>query len=641
MTIRHPLRFAGTAAAVFALVCGNATATAVATGPASRPETAASRALTTTIPTSAVSRGKLSREVTVGDVTSPVEARRVDRVKVSGPAWFDCSTAFGDRTQCATVKLPLDYDRPKGQQTEVAVLRLKATKPGRKIGTLFVNPGGPGGSGVEFAAEAAYFLSPGLLARFDVVGMDPRGTNYSDNVACWKNLGQQAAALSGLGVPFPYTRPETRAYIVSAQKFGRACSKAGNPLAAHMATGNVARDMDVLRRSLGDEKLSYLGFSYGSYLGNVYANLFPDRVRALTIDGVLNPIAWAGTLGNPEVPQTARLRSGEGAARALDEILRRCQKAGPKYCALAAQGSPQRIYAKLMAALKKNALPVTDPDTGEFYFDLTYPVLVDFLLQDLYSPDGYLSVDADLTYAWSLLRERTKPGSTTAAQRNRARRGLVAKSRTARAAQGAQERNRAQRRSTLNDFAFPYDNSPEAFQTVLCTDGRNPANAGNWPIYANRANSTAPGFGPLWTWGSAPCASNTWSVRDNDAYTASFTHRTFAPVLVVGNYWDPATNYQGAVAAAALLPNSRLLSSNSWGHTAYGTSTCTTRAIDRYLLTTTPPKPGTRCTGDVQPFTERLEQVGEPLSPKAASPSRPLPPVVPPLPGARPRPMNR
>ncbi len=149
-------------------------------------------------------------------------------------------------------------------------------------------------------------------------------------------------------------------------------------------------------------------------------------------------------------------------------------------------------------------------------------------------------------------------------------------------------------------FAFPYDNSPEAFQSVLCTDGLNPARAAAWKGYAAKAQRTAPDFGPLWTWASAPCASSTWTARDEDAYRGGFSHDTASPVLVVGNYWDPATNYAGAVAAAGLLPNSTLLSSDSWGHTAYGTSPCVTRAVDRYLLSLALPDRGTRCVGDEQ-----------------------------------------
>ena len=112
------------------------------------------------------------------------------------PQWFDCSSAFGERTQCGTVQLPLDYDQPRKATTDVALLKLSVADPSRKLGTLFINPGGPGGSGVQIAAAASQFLSPALLERFDVVGVDPRGTNFSSNVRCFRNLGEQATALA-------------------------------------------------------------------------------------------------------------------------------------------------------------------------------------------------------------------------------------------------------------------------------------------------------------------------------------------------------------------------------------------------------------------------------------------------------------
>lgn len=552
------------------------------------------------------------------DRTSRAEATRVDRVPVPDPHWFDCSSAFGERTECGTVLLPLDYDQPRKATTEVALLKLAVADPARKVGTLFVNPGGPGGSGVQMAAAAAQFLSPGLLERFDVVGVDPRGTNFSSNVRCFRNLGEQAAALSGLNVAFPVGDTETGAYVASSKAFGVGCSTTGAPLSGSMSTAEVARDMDVLRRMVGDEKLTFLGFSYGTYLGNVYANLFPDRVRAVVIDGVLDPLAWAGTPQNASIPQTQRLKSGEGASKALDETLARCAAAGPAFCLLAGLGDPAAVYADIVASLKENPVVVTD-ENGTPLFELTYPLLVGLLLSDLYAPEGPSWVDQDLTFVHSLLHP-------TDADVTAVRTSFVGRYRALHAPHDA---------PTGAVAGFPYDNSFETFQSVLCTDGLNPARAEDWVPASAAADAAAPGFGPLWTWASAPCASSTWTIRDEDAYTGPFTRKTAAPVLVVGNYWDPATNYEGAVAAAGLLPRSTLLTSDSWGHTAYGTSACVTDTVDAYLLTGQVPAAGTVCVGDVQPFTEPLG--AEPDQQSRRAPARPLPPVVPPLPGALPR----
>lgn len=559
--------------------------------------------------------------------TSPAESLRVDAVPTPSIDWFDCEVV-APRAECGTVRLPLDYDKPRGATTEVALLRIRAASPNRRIGSLFLNPGGPGGSGIAIAAAAPYFLSQDLLAQFDIVGFDPRGTNFSDNVRCWPNFAAQEKALRGLmAVPFPMTPAENSGYVSSSVKFGRACSTTGRPMSAHMSTAQVARDMDVLRRALGDRALTYLGFSYGTYLGQVYANMFPDRVRAVVIDGVLDPLSWVGTPGNLGIPQTQRLRSGEGADKALREVLRRCRTAGPKYCMLAGEGNPQRIYEEITASLKQAPLEVRDPDTGEVYFEITYAMLIGWLLGDLYSPDGSMMVDADLTMVWTMLQEES-----TTTQRRTAVSGLSA--RLARMTPAPSPNEAALRQAAERaGWAFPYDNSPEAFQTVLCTDGLNPRFASDWPRYAANADRSAPGFGPLWTWASSPCASSTWTVTDATSYRGPFTRATAKPVLVVGNLWDPATNYAGAVRAASLLPNSRLLSSDSWGHTAYGTSRCVTRAVDIYLLSSAVPRPGARCVGDSQPFTVPLDQGSH----RRMAPTQPLPPVVPPLPGATPR----
>ncbi|MGS0686817.1 alpha/beta hydrolase [Nakamurella sp. GG22] len=418
----------------------------------------------------------------------------------------------------------------------------------------------------------------------------------------------------------------------ASEDFGAACSTTGRPLSGSMSTAQVARDMDVLRRMTGDKQLTYLGFSYGSYLGIVYANLFPDRVRAVAIDGVIDPVGWAGTAATAAVPQTQRIRSGEGAAKALDEILVRCRKAGPDYCQLAASGDPVKTYAKIIADLKAAPIVITDPVTGEVVLEITYPVLTSFLLSDLYSPDGWRFVDQDLSGVLSLLEAPANAGTPAATRQSAARQALLAKakSQTSKAHAAAAERQRLGRSM---GWAFPYFNDAEAFQSVLCTDGRNPMQAKDWATYAARNDRTAPDFGRLWTWASAPCATSTWTVRDEDTYRGSFTSRTANPVLVVGNYWDPATNYQGAVNTSNLLPNSRLLSSDSWGHTAYGTSACVTDAMDRYLLTRKVPAAGKRCVGDAQPFSDPLESPPQ----RRAQSGKQLPPVVPPLPGAVPR----
>lgn len=523
------------------------------------------------------------RAAPAGAATSPSEGKRVDRVPTPKLPWYKCY----DVAECATVRLPLDYDSPKGATTEIAVLRLKARNAKKRIGSLFVNPGGPGGQGTALAYAAPYFLSPDVLDRFDIVGFDPRGIGFSDNIVCFKSTRDQTLALAGMNVAFPVGGKEESTYIKSAKALGKGCSTTGKKLAGAMSTAEVARDMDVLRRAVGDKKLSYLGFSYGTALGQYYANMFPDRVRAVTVDGVINPVSWVGTPKTQNEILDERLRSADGAYKALKEILVRCGKVGKTKCAFAEYGDPVKNFDILTKRLKAKPVEV---EGGK----VTYADFIGAMLSALYSPDGYSFVDFLSTSLWTA----TSPAS--AAQAAAARKALAAHI----AERRAEVRRQRDTAGKITAKDFPYYNDLEAFSGVTCTDARHPKKAGSWPALTAAADKRAPYFGRAWGWSSVQCARDGWKVRDEDAYTGPFNRRTNAPVLFVGNYYDPATNYNDAVSSSKLLPNSRLLSSNSWGHTAYGTSACVTKAVDGYLVSGTLPPAGTVCVGDIQPFEE-------------------------------------
>jgi pimeloyl-ACP methyl ester carboxylesterase len=511
------------------------------------------------------------------DKTSAAEKKRVDSVKTPKLGWYKCY----DYAECATLRLPLDYDKPKGATTEIAVLRVKARNQKAKIGSLFVNPGGPGGLGTEMAYAAPAYLGDEMLDKFDVVGFDPRGIGYSSNIRCFKTTKDQTLAYAGLNVPFPMGKKQEAAYVKSAEAVGKACSTTGKTLAGAMSTAEAARDMDVLRRAVGDKTLTYLGFSYGSALGQYYANMFPDRVRSVVIDGVIDPVSWVGTTKTQNIIQDDRMRSSDGAYKALIEILKRCDAAGEKFCQFS-DGDPVKNFDKIAASLRAKPLVVTD----EFgTFTITYADFVGYTLGSLYSTYAGEAVASLAAELWDYLYGT--PADKAVAGTAIAKRITDARSKPCR--------------------DFPYNPGFESFSGVMCTDGLHPKNASSWPAAVAKSDKRAPYFGRAWAWGSAQCARDTWTVKDEDAYKGPFTKRTVKPILVVGNYWDPATNYVEAVSSAKLLPNSRLLSSTNWGHTAYGTSKCVTSAIDTYLLKGTLPAKGTVCVGDEQPFTKPLE----------------------------------
>ncbi|QXJ21142.1 alpha/beta fold hydrolase [Actinomadura graeca] len=534
-----------------------------------------------------------------GDVTSPAEQKRVDSVPTPKPAWYKC---YGD-AECATVRLPLDYDDPKGKTTEIAVLRMKARNAKKRIGSLFVNPGGPGGQGTALAYQSREFLGADVLDRFDIVGFDPRGVGFSSNVTCFTSTRDQTLALAGLSVAFPVGTKEEAAYIKSAKALGKGCSTTGKKLAGAMSTAEVARDMDVLRRAVGDAKLSYLGFSYGTALGQYYANMFPDRLRAVVADGVLNPVSWVGTPKTSDQILDDRLRSADGAYKALKEILIRCGKAGKKKCLFAEFGDPVKNFDVLTKRLKAKPADIDG-------VKVTYADLIGGALGELYAPDGYQIIDAMVTDLW-----KATSSTSTAAEAAAARKALAARI--------AQRRAEVKRRKDTAEKVvakdFPYENGLDALSSVVCTDGSHPGKAGNWPALTAAADKRAPYFGRAWGWASVQCAGDAWKVRDEDAYTGPFNRRTNAPVLFVGNYYDPATNYDDAVSSSRLLPGSRLLSSNSWGHTAYGTSACVTTGVDGYLVNGTLPPAGKVCVGDVQPFERDTEPAPGTRGPADAS----------------------
>jgi pimeloyl-ACP methyl ester carboxylesterase len=483
--------------------------------------------------------------------------------------WADC----GDGFQCATARVPLDYDRPRGAKISLALIRLPARDPARRIGSLFFNPGGPGGSGVDFVrALGPELYSDEVRARFDLVGFDPRGIIRSTPLRCFDTLDEAIAVLAPMA--FPVTREEERVWVRSDRALARACAQRGGAILDHMATADVARDMDLLRRAVGDAKLNYVGYSYGSFLGATYANLFPNKVRALVVDGVLDPVAWATGRGDQArtLPFSTRLRSAKGAWESLKEFFRLCD-AGGDNCAFS-QGSPRRRYAQLAERLLEEPLQLPDGQGGTVPF--TYADLVATTLGAMYDPASWPDLAAFLQQLWDLAR----PEAAATLQRLRARLG------------GLQQED--------------YPNFVEGFPGVACSETDNPARVGAWSRAARASDRRFRYFGRLWTWISSIC--QPWPGWDPDRYAGPWTRRTANPVLVVNPRFDPATPYHGAQTLDRLLPRSRLLTLAGWGHTTLFSSACIDAHVSRYLLTTRVPPGGTVCRPDVVPFAQPAAQ---------------------------------
>jgi pimeloyl-ACP methyl ester carboxylesterase len=452
----------------------------------------------------------------------------------------------------------------------LALTRLRATNPSARIGSIFLNPGGPGGSGVGFVqAIGRELFSPQVRARFDLVGFDPRGVARSTPLECFDTTEEALATLAPFA--FPVTRQEERVWIRANRAYARACAEHGGPIIDHMSTANVARDMDLLRRAVGDRKLTFVGYSYGTAIGSTYANMFPDKVRAVVIDGVIDPVSYTTGRGDQAetLPADARLRSEQGTYDTLQAFLRLCDRGGPN-CAFSA-GDPKRRYDRLARRLLAEPAQLPDGQGGTVPF--TYADLVVVTLVSLYSPSNWPPLAEFLQELDTL---------TSPAQAARTLRGL-------------------ERRIGLGARA-PYEQVLEGFAGVWCLDPVNPDHVSAWARAARRADRRDPYFGRPWNWNASICAD--WPGHDRDRYLGPFNRRTANTVLVVGNVNDPATRYQDAVSTARLLGRGRLLTVAGSGHTSLFLSACADRHVNRYLLTRRVPPRGTVCGVDEVPFAQ-------------------------------------
>lgn len=453
--------------------------------------------------------------------------------------WRNCGIA-----DCATIVVPLDYADPEGPTVDLAITRVKAT--GDKVGSLFVDPGGPGGSAVDYAKAADYIVSDAIRENFDVVGLDPRGVGYSSPVECITD-----AQLDELGAAdgTPDTAAEEQETIDLSALPGEGCAKNAAPLFAHVGTADAARDLDVARALVGDETFNYLGKSYGTMLGATYAELFPDRVGRMVLDGVL-----------PASLDLVEVTKGQADAFevALRDFVADCQKHDD--CPLT--GSVDAGVAQVqdfLAGLDANPLPGRGGEKRE----LNEPLGSYAILSNLYFPG--------LDYG------RLRP-ALAAAMGNGDPTKLFAL---------------LDERISRNPDGRYSDNSGQAFYAVTCLDRPFTGTVDDIKALAEEWKATAPTFGPALAWGLLPCKD--WPATSEPV--TSTVAKGSNPILVVSTRKDPATPYQWGPLVADELDNGHLVTYEGVGHTAYGEgSSCVDDAVDQYLLKGTVPKKDLTCS---------------------------------------------
>jgi pimeloyl-ACP methyl ester carboxylesterase len=467
--------------------------------------------------------------------------------------------------------VPTDHDDPAGGTTTIALTRLRATSPDQRIGSLFLNFGGPGGPGVGVLHMlGGDFLHPSVRARFDVVAFDPRGVGRSDPATCFRDAEQERAFIQTLPA-FPVEPDEEARFTASAAVLGTSCTVLSGSRIAASSTANVARDLDLLREAVGDEELTYLGYSYGTFLGATYAALFPDRVRALVLDGTVLPGAWVGEADHRVLGR--RLGQHVAAAQAYGEFLRLCEEAGPSGCALAALGDPGEVVEGLLARLRTEpaVFRIGDGTTNE----LGYDDAVSLIFQSMYAPQAWGQLASTLA---SLAPQPPTPQSAD----------------PARGPDPGALGDLLRRLGVIEDYP-----SVGGSLASVCVDTEDPVGPLGFPAQADAADREARHFGRMRAWATLPCAF--MPVADEDAYTGPWEQTVDEPVLVIGTRFDPATPYAATEPNADLWPDARVLTVEGYGHTTFVPSACANLAIATYLLDLRA-RDGATCQQDVRPF---------------------------------------
>ena len=452
-------------------------------------------------------------------------------------AWRECR---GD-LECADLTVPLDHAAPDGKTIDLALLRVPAGDPGRRVGSLVVNPGGPGVSGLDYAASAETFFGEQLRAAFDIVGFDPRGVGDSAPIDCRSDDQLDASVASD---PDPDTAAERREARALAAEFGDGCLALSGDLTRRVSTEEVARDLDVLRAVLGQERLTYFGASYGTFIGATYADLFPERVGRLVLDGAVDP-----TVG-PLEQATVQARGFETALTAYVEdcVADDCPLGDDVEAALA------RVRG-LLDELDADPLPTSDPARP-----LTEGLAVYGIWAPLYNESSWDLLDG--AFASALDGDGSELLRLSDAYTSRGPEGYV-------------------------------NNSLEALVAVNCLDRPDGLSPREARAATPQVLDASPTFGRIFAVGLTGCRD--WPVQTGNE-PGPLRAKGSDPILVVGTTRDPATPLVWAEGLVEQLDNGVLVRRDGDGHTGYRAGNeCVDDTVERYLVSGTVPEGTVDC----------------------------------------------
>jgi pimeloyl-ACP methyl ester carboxylesterase len=469
------------------------------------------------------------------------------QVNVGAPAWANCHQEAakllhrppsGVTYDCATIEVPQDWTKPSpGKTFHISLIRVRSGRQHDRIGSLVVNPGGPGGSGVDLAVYLSQQLPFDILERFDIVGFDPRGVSRSDPVKCFTDADLDNTFATD---PDPQSQADFDAVVALNKKMATQCqTKYGDTLPL-FATEQAAKDIDAIRLAVGDPKLTYLGFSYGTLLGATYAQLFPRNIRAMVLDGAVDPTAQP-------------VQSAEGQAKgftlAFDEFAEWCKNNAPQ-CPIAPDAK-----AAVAAALDKGRKA---PPTAKDGRKVTAGWIITGVFAALYSQRE-----------WPLMAEGIANVNRGDAER------------ILQLADSYAER----------DSSGRYGNMFDIFNTVSCDDDPGGETVEQARALQGQWRARYPLFGTSLAVGMVSCA--VWPAKRDPYPTGKAVGAP--PIVVVGTVNDPATPYAQTAKLANMLGVGRVVTWQGQGHTAYPQTTCIRAAVDAYLIGLSVPPDGLTC----------------------------------------------
>jgi pimeloyl-ACP methyl ester carboxylesterase len=477
-------------------------------------------------------------------------------------AWSACETGL----ECGTVTVPLEYAEPDGEQISLTVMRHRANDPAQRIGTLFFNPGGPGvpaTDAMKSLESPTGMFSSDVLARFDIVGMDPRGVGRSRPVRCLTDKQRADAAAARLDSTIPGGKPLPQ-LLADATAFTRGCvTHQSRAFLASLSTDNVARDLDQVRAAIGEQQITYYGVSYGTVVGPTYATLFPERVRQMALDAPVDAGRWRGnTLDFVDEVAVA-------SEKTLDAWLETCRVEGARVCPFG-NGDPGAALDALLAGLNAKPLPVK-PVAGV-------------------TPGGTLDGGRAL--------EAIRAAAGAAATWPVLTAGLL----------GAQQGNGALLHFlwtavTVSPFPVPTAMN-EAHNAVRCADWDTPTDVGAHTTAALDVVEKAKRVSTRAGYSALNCA--LWPAPNTDRFTEPLTGAGAPPTLVIGGRLDPVAPHHWAEATAATLESAVLLTREGVGHGSYrtGDSRCVDATVDAALISKKLPADRATCAMDA-PATTR------------------------------------